>query len=626
MNIGYCQQGASDSRWVELPFKILVVGDYSRRPDQPWVGERDLFTVTRETFDQRLAERAPTLALTAPDVLSPDAGAEVSLRLRFKSLKDFAPDGLARQIPAMCELLALRSALGAIKGPLGPTAMFRKAIDPLLADEPGRQRLRHELGIGAPPPPVGASLFDELLHAFNMRPAQEGYDICKRGLEAVVGALLTPRFAGERLNKSAVDAIIGELDERLSAQLSPLLHHAEFQRLEAAWRALKFLVDRVDPRENIKVDVLDCGSEDLRRDFEDSPDLRTSGLYQVVRAATCGGAAGEPYGLVVADFEFGPAPRDVWLLSRCAAVAEATHAPFVAAAAPSMVGASSWRAAPDGEATASILASPTHAAWRAFRGRGEARFVGLCLPRFLLRLPYGYGATPVRAFNFEEDLAGGDGRYLWGNAAFAFATCVAESFARYRWCPNILGDRDGEVTDLPLHQVESGGEVRSRSPVEAALEDGVADALSSAGFIAMTQSRAQIAARFDRADSCHDPDGVDEETAADIGRRLAATLPHLFVVTRFAQYLGVLRRSIVANWPESAELQQQLDAWLQQFVAPSNAPAARGLGRWSLCEASLIVEAVREPAPGYRFRLSVRPRFRHAGEWFTLSLVGSLDA
>lgn len=606
----------------ELPFKLLLVGDYTQRPDPRSLAERRPIAVDKDSFSQVLAAHALALDLTVPDRLSQGEERAVALALRFTKLSDFSPEGIARQAPAMRGLLELRSALNAIKGPLGPVPSFKKRMAAALADEGSRRRLRREMGLDgeAPAAEVDGSLIESFLREAHIEPAVEGYATCRRGLEAFLAAMMTTQFAGQPLSKNVADALIADIDQRLSAQVSEVLHHPAFQRLEAAWRTLKFVVDRVDFRENIRVDVLDCSKDDLRVDFEDAPVVPRSGLYHHVDGAA--------YGLLVADYAFGPAPEDLWLLTRCAAVAAAAHAPLVGGASPAMVGETSWERGFEARELARRFEAPAYARWRSFRDSEDARYVGLCLPRFLLRLPYGSSTVPVKGFNFEEDVVGHPERYLWGNAAAALATRVADSFAKFRWGPNIVGVRDGRVDDLPLHSYELHGELKDKGPLELRLTDRQEYELSEQGLIGLASHRDTNEAHFLSAASCRMPrpsEPSPEGEAAGRGGRLDTQLPYLFIVTRLAQHLKALHRLHGGRGSEASELHQSLQVWLSQYVFPADdlAPAVRS--RRPLREASLTFEALREPPGAWRFDLRVRPHFKCQGEPFTLSLVGKLD-
>ncbi len=225
----------------------------------------------------------------------------------------------------------------------------------------------------------------------------------------------------------------------MSAQLDEILHHPTFQRLESAWRGLKFLVDRVDFRENTRIEFLNCSKDDLLADFEDTPEVPKSGLYKLVYSAEFGQFGGKPVAAILANYEFGPGPQDILLLQKAASVATMAHAPFFAAAGPRFFGLDTYLNLPNLKDIHALFEGPQYTKYSAFRDTEDARYVGLLLPRFLLRLPYGAGTVPVRSFNYEEDVVGKHDAYLWGNATFAFGTRLAESFARYRWLLNIIG-------------------------------------------------------------------------------------------------------------------------------------------------------------------------------------------
>ncbi len=617
----------SAKEYQELPLKILVAGDLSQREDARSVAERRPFSIDKDTFNQRMAERSLRLDITVPDMLSGREGAELSLSLRFASLKDFAPDAIARQIPAMREMLELRSALNALKGPLGPVPSFKKKIGALLGDEAGRDRLRRDIESSRRPgADKGAegSVLVELLGDAHIKPQVEGYDTVHRGLSAFLESMMSPRFAGERADKTLVDAHIAEIDAKLTAQINPVLHHPALQRLESAWRSLKYLVDHVDFRENVRVDVLDCSKEDLAIDFEDAPDTSHSGLYEVLQASAHLGIEKRPCGLIVADYEFGPSSRDVWLLSRCAAVAEVSHAPFIAAAAPSMAGASKWADMPHGSALEAALDGADRSAWRSFRTRDESRYVGLCAPRVMLRLPFGNNTVPVKWFNFDEDVIGRDERYLWGNAAFAFAACVANAFAKYRLGANIIGPEDGALFEPPLHQYESGDQIVTRQPTEATLSERDLSTLSAAGFIAITE-RADREPFFANAPSCHLAEEASEVSPEALGQRLQSQLPYLFMITRVAHYVMALHGVDSSPKPDESGVRARLEEWLRGYVAEIDDPAPGVRSRRPFREGSITLETVHTPTPGYHYKLSVRPHFTFEGAPFVLSVAGRLS-
>src|SRR5690606_7719447 len=182
------------------------------------------------------------------------------------------------------------------------------------------------------------SLLEQILSETKIAPSNDAYGVAKAGVEAFIAELLTPKRANEKVDKSVVDQMIADIDQRLSKQVDEILHDPKFQQLESAWRGLKFAVDRVDFRENIKIELLNCSKDDLMEDFEDAPEIAKSGLYKIAYTAEYGQFGGKPYGSIVSNYEFGPGPQDVALLQNCAAVAAMSHAPFFAAAGPKFFG------------------------------------------------------------------------------------------------------------------------------------------------------------------------------------------------------------------------------------------------------------------------------------------------
>jgi len=483
-------------------------------------------------------------------------------------------------------------------------------------------------GAAATTTEAGGSLLEEILAETKLRPNDDGYDVARRGVQAFIAELISNK-SQERIDKAVVDAMVAEIDARLSSQVNEILHHPDFQRLESAWRGLKFTIDRVDFRENIRVEMLNVSKEDLLADFEDSPEVPKSGLYRTVYSNEYGVFGGKPYGLLCANYDFGPGPQDVLLLQKCAAVAAMSHAPFIANTSPEMFGEKSFLTVPALKDLKSLFEGPQYARWHSFRESEDARYVGLCMPRFLLRLPYGEKTIPVKAFNFNEDLVGHHDRYLWGYASAAFATRVADSFAKWRWCPNIIGPQaGGSVENLPLHQYEAMGEIQTKIPTEVLLTERREYELSEEGFIGLTFRKDADNACFFSANSTQKPKFFGQSAEgreAETNYRLGTQLPYMFIITRLSHYLKVLQREQIGSWKERGDLERELNKWINQYVADMDDPGPGVRSRRPLRKASIKVEDV-EGQPGwYRCDLKVRPHFKYMGASFTLSLVGKLD-
>jgi type VI secretion system protein ImpC len=262
----------------------------------------------------------------------------------------------------------------------------------------------------------GASLLDELVEATRVKPTDEAFAITRRGLQAFIADLLEPQRSAEKVSQASVDRMIAELDRRLCRQVDAILHHPEVQKLESAWRSLKFLVDRTDFRENNRIEIISASKQELLEDFEDAPEITKSGLYKTVYSAEFGQFGGHPYGAIIANYEFGPGAQDIKLLQNAASVGAMAHAPFIGAASTDFFGIKDFGELPNLKDLASIFEMPQYAKWNSFRESDDSRFVGLAMPHFLLRLPYGSDTVPAKKFEYREDVSQSTQSFLWGNA------------------------------------------------------------------------------------------------------------------------------------------------------------------------------------------------------------------
>jgi type VI secretion system protein ImpC len=472
------------------------------------------------------------------------------------------------------------------------------------------------------------SLLDAILNETKLQPSDDGYDVAKRGVQAFIAELMASKQLG-RIDKSLVDGMIAEIDKKVSRQLDAILHAPEFQKLESAWRGLKFVVDRTDFRENIKVEMMNVSKDDLQADFEDAPDVVQSGLYKIAYSAEYGQFGGKPYGAIFSNYEFGPGGQDMALLQKCAAVAAIAHAPFFCAAGPAFLGDKDFLAMPNLKDLKSIFEGPQYAKWNSFRDSEDARYVGMLLPRFLLRTPYGEKTVPVKSFNYNEDVIGQHESYLWANATYAMATRISESFAKFRWCPNIIGPQAGGTVDnLPLHTYEAMGEMQTKVPTEVLISERREFELAEEGMIALCFRKDSDNAAFFSANSAQrvktfgsSPEGK----TAELNYRLGTQLPYLFVACRIAHYIKVIQREQIGTFKEKEDLQRELSSWLEQYVADQDMLTPEIRGRRPLRQASIKVEEVPGQAGFYKVDMKLRPHFKYMGADFTLSLVGKLD-
>ncbi len=472
-------------------------------------------------------------------------------------------------------------------------------------------------------------ILDRIIAETKLTPDDDAYDIAKRGVSAFIEELLKPQNEHEPVKKAMVDRMIAEIDAKLSRQMDEILHHPQFQALESSWRGLKLLVDRTNFRENIKLEILNASKQDLLDDFEDSPEVVQSGLYKHIYTAEYGQFGGQPVGALIANYFFDPSAPDIKTMQYVASVASMSHAPFIAAAGPKFFGLESFTGLPDLKDLKDHFEGPQFAKWQGFREQEDARYVGLTVPRFLLRNPYDPEDNPVKSFVYKENVANSHEHYLWGNTAYTFASRLTDSFAKFRWCPNIIGPQSGgAVEDLPLHHFESMGEIETKIPTEVLVSDRREYELADEGFIALTMRKGSDNAAFFSANSAQKPKffgNSEEGKNAELNYKLGTQLPYLFIVNRLAHYLKVLQREQIGAWKERTDLELELNKWIRQYVADQENPSSEVRSRRPLRAAQVVVSDVDGEPGWYRVSLNVRPHFKYMGADFTLSLVGKLD-
>ena len=473
------------------------------------------------------------------------------------------------------------------------------------------------------------AILDQIVTQTCLTQEDEAYDIARQGVSAFIKELLKPENDQTPVKKALVDKMIAEIDARLSAQVDAILHHEEFQTLESSWRGLKLLVDRTEFQENNCVEILNVSKADLLEDFEDSPEIIQSGLYKHVYTAEYGQFGGKPIGAMIANYYMTPSSKDIHLMKSISSVAAMAHTPFIASAAARFFGLNSFEDLPNLKDLHDHFEGPFFTKWQAFRETENSRYVALTLPRFILREPYDPEENPVKTFAYQENVSRSHEDYLWGNTAFAFASRLTDSFARYRWCPNIVGPQSGgTVEDLPLHYFESMGEIENKIPTEVLVSDRREYELAEEGFIALTMRKGSDNAAFFSANSVQKVKkfpNTEEGQFTELNYRLSGQLPYLFVISRLAHYVKVLQREQIGSWKERTDLEMELNKWIRQYVADQENPPAQVRNLRPLRAAKIHVEDVDSQPGWYRINLTVRPHFKYMGADFTLSLIGKLD-
>lgn len=473
--------------------------------------------------------------------------------------------------------------------------------------------------------------FDQLLkQSFKPRTERDVTEV-----ENAVGTLVAEALKDASVIKEdvleTIEGIIASLDRKLSEQVNEILHAPEFQQIESAWRGLHYLVYNSETDANLKIRVMNVSKSELYRNLRTYPGAKwdQSPLFKKVYEQEFGQLGGEPYGCLICDYSFSHVPVDVQLMRDLSRIASAAHAPLFAAAEPTLLGMDSWRELSNPRDLSKIFDTPAYAQWKSLRDSPDARYLGLCLPRVLARVPYGAKSEPVEEFAFEEETDGHGGeKYAWMSAAYAMAVNVNRAFKEVGWCTRIRGVQSGgEVVNLPTHTfpTDDGG-WDMKCPTEIAISDRREAELSQSGLIPLIHRKNTDKAAFIGAQSVYKPHKYDDvdATASD---NMSARLPYMFAVSRFAHYLKCMVRDKVGTTMEREDLERWLQSWISNYVESNPSLASEIQKARRPLSAAKVTVAEDEENPGYySARFHLRPHFQLEGVDVGLSLVSRLRA
>ena len=430
---------------------------------------------------------------------------------------------------------------------------------------------------------------------------------------------------------ATIQSLIAAIDGKLTAQINEVLHHPDFQAVEAAWRGLHHLVTNTETDETLKIRCLSLSKKELARNLRKYKGTAwdQSPLFKKIYEEEYGVLGGEPYGCLLGDYYFDHSPPDVELLSSLAQIAAASHSPLLTAASPQLLRMESWNELANPRDITKIVSTPEHAAWRSLRESENARYVALCMPRTLGRLPYGAKTSPVEEFDFEEEADGSDAsRYLWCNAAYAMGVNVARSFKLYGWLSRIRGvESGGLVEDLPVHSFPSDdGGIDMKCPTEIAISDRREAELSKTGLLPLLHRKNTDMGVFLGAQTLHKPTKY-EDPDATANAELSARLTYIFSTCRFAHYLKCMVRDKIGSFRERAEMETWLNQWIMGYVHPSPHLADdEAKARKPLAAAQITVSEVEDNPGYYAARIYLRPHYQLEGLSVSLRLVSRLPS
>ncbi|HEV2854758.1 MAG TPA: type VI secretion system contractile sheath large subunit [Thermoanaerobaculia bacterium] len=425
---------------------------------------------------------------------------------------------------------------------------------------------------------------------------------------------------------ASIEARVAQIDQLLSEQLNEILHDEEFQRLEATWRGLHFLVMNTETGTRLKLRLLNATKKELLNDLEKASEFDQSALFKKIYEEEYGTFGGHPFGLLVGDYEFGRHPQDMALLEKLSGVAAAAHAPFISGASPRLFDMDSFTELGVPRDLAKIFESTELIKWRSFRDSEDSRYVALVLPHILLRLPYGPETVPVEGFNFREDVDGRDHRrYLWGNPAWALAQRITNAFALYGWCAAIRGVEGGGIVEgLPTHTFKTDeGDIALKCPTEIAITDRREKELDTLGFVTLVHCKGTDYAAFFGGQTTQKP-RVYDTNEANANARISAMLPYMLAASRFAHYIKAIMRDKIGSFMTADNVSVFLNRWIGNYVLGRDDAGQSLKAQYPLRQARVDVSEVPGKPGAYKAVAFLRPHFQLEELTTSIRLVATL--
>ena len=461
-------------------------------------------------------------------------------------------------------------------------------------------------------------------------------DIAAREVDNAVVALVREALDDQSVVADdvidTVDAMLAKLDRKLSDQMNAILHNEEFQQFESSWRGLAYTLNNAETDASLRVKVLNVSKKELQAMMRRFPGAKwdKSPLFNIVYEQNLGTLGGKPFGCLIGDYHFDHSSADVNLLNSMGKISEASLAPFISGASPNLLGLDEWNEIAVPPDLSEIFETPEYAQWNSLRDSENSRFVALTLPRVLSREPYSQNSNSVvEEFNFEEETDGHAGnQYAWMNAAHAMAANINRAFKEHGWTVRIRGvTSGGEVANLPTHVFDTGDGAKDlKCPTEVSITDRREGELSKAGLIGLIHRQHTDKAVFIGAQSLYRPKTYvdDQATASD---NMSSRIPYIFAVSRFSHYLKAMVRDKIGQSPDVSQLQRDLQAWVNKYVA-GNPESASEMEKAKKPLAGAKVEVVEDELnPGYyQGKFFLKPHFQLEGMDIGMSLVSKLPS
>jgi type VI secretion system protein ImpC len=427
---------------------------------------------------------------------------------------------------------------------------------------------------------------------------------------------------------AAIKTRIAQIDELLQVQLDQILHNPSFQALEASWRGLHYLVDKTETGTHLKIRLLNASKADLVKDIESAVEFDQSALFKQIYEEEYGTYGGNPFSVLVGDYDFGRDPQDIATLTGISGVAAAAHAPFIAAASPELFDWSTFPEMNKPRDLAKIFETAELIKWRSFRDSEDSRYVTLTLPRVMMRYPYGPKSKPVDGLNYTEQLNGKESdhaKYLWGNPAYALGARITDAFAKHRWCAAIRGaEGGGMVEDLPIYTFTTdNGDITFKCPTEVSITDRREKELNDLGFLALCHCKGTDYATFFGGQTTNKPKKYNLSLATK-NAGISSMLPYILASSRFAHYIKVMMRDKIGSFMTKENVQAYLSQWIVQYVLLTDDAPQSVKAKYPLREARVDVTELPDKVGAYKAIVFLKPHFQLDELTVSLRLVAEL--
>jgi len=468
------------------------------------------------------------------------------------------------------------------------------------------------------------SLLDQVISATKQTERPRAEELMK----TLVDQALAGVVSFDKNVTKTINATIKAIDEKLSTQLAAIMHHPNFQKLEGTWRGLNYLVMNSETSAMLKLKVLNVPKRELFNDVDKAVEFDQSQIFKKLYENEFGTPGGEPYGALIGDYEFINHPEDIDLLGKMSNVAAAAFCPFVAAADPRLMGFDNWQELTKPRDLEKIFMAIEYTKWKSFRDSEDSRFVSLVMPRVLARMPYGADTKPIEEFGYEEVDASKPvphDDFTWMNAAYVMGTKMTDAFAKYGFCTAIRGaEGGGKVEGLPAFIFTSDdGDKDLKCPTEIGITDRREAELSKLGFLPLCHYKNTDYAVFFGGQTTQKPKKYDRP-AATANAAISARLPYIMATSRFAHYLKVMARDWIGSFKEAADVENELNRWIKNYVNASETSGQETRAKYPLREAKVVVQEIPGQPGSYNAIAWMRPWLQFEELTTSMRMVASI--